>query len=328
MLLKSCGDFKNNFVNNIGELPIERNSNVNPFWNTSNHILELQIQFSWWILFISSETDMLKMSRIFWCDFKSYFREQDLPKLTVKVFLYQNSCSFETAWVYPSPKSGNSVSQVHCNLIVLHRNRKGGKELGSVRGEHPNDEPAAPATTHVPTQYVYQFYCLRLMWTVISMGLFWQFQFQFEGEIVCHNNEHFRPHEAWSGLLASCQCEGKALGMAEGSDPLCCCSIVPRWFTYNRPSHRPPSSTGETCIYPLPQQLLLSSHYWFLWQILTTAYNFYMAFYWQQLEGNGQQTVCLSHYYFQYLSFWVPWIISLRADIIDKITCLLHPTHK
>lgn len=64
--------------------------------------------------------------------------------------------------MYPSPKSDNSVSQVHCNLIVLHRNRKGEKELGSVRGEHPNDEPADPAPIHVPTQYVYQFYCLRL----------------------------------------------------------------------------------------------------------------------------------------------------------------------
>lgn len=31
LLLKSCDDFKNNIVNNIGELPIERNSNVNPF---------------------------------------------------------------------------------------------------------------------------------------------------------------------------------------------------------------------------------------------------------------------------------------------------------
>lgn len=152
---------------------------------------------------------------------------------------------------------------------------------------------------------VYHFDCLRLTRTVISNRWFGPFKYQFEGELSYHSNEHLAPLEAWSGLVARAFVWGTGVGNRGGK--WTCGGIL------LSPEHSSTTalSTGLP-VTPVPGgQLLSSSHYWFLWQILT-------IFIWRFTHSGWKDGV--RHTAFSVSAFLVPWVISLWAGMIDKVT--------
>lgn len=99
---------------------------------------------------------------------------------------------------------------------------------------------------------------------------------------------------------------------------LCGVQLSPEPSPTTGPSHRFPNNPIETCIYPLPG--LSTSEFPFL-VFVANAVNSLPLLYGVLLTTAGRRwsaDCVFATLYFQCLSFWVPWIIPLWTEIIDK----------